>query len=876
MKEEKKLNYYNETIDELYKRLETNERGLTEEEAKKRLEKYGENKLTEQKKKSNIALFFEQFKDFMVILLIFASIFSAAISYIQHESYVDSIIIIVIVIINAILSFIQEKKADVAIQELNKMFITNNHVIRNGIKESIDVKNIVIGDIIELEAGDYVSADARIISSESLEINESTLTGESKSIKKNSENITDEKELYERKNMVYAGCNVTNGHAFVLVCATGMNTELGKIATSLIDKKADITPLQKKVNQISKVLTYIILAIIIVMMSLGLLMKNDFFDILMLSISLAVAAIPEGMSSIITIILSLGMSAMAKKNVIIRKIASVETLGSTNIICSDKTGTITQNKMLVKSIYVNENLYSDNDNIPNSDLLKWCASLCQNVVKSNDIYIGDETEVSIYKYLESINFPLNNKKRIKEYPFDSDRKMMTTINNIDKKIYSFTKGSLDSVINNCNQYIVNGKIYIMSPEYRQKIFDIEKQQSRKSLRLLAFAFKNQNTDDPEHNMTFIGLIGMMDPPRESVPSAISICHKAGLKPIMITGDSINTAIAIAKDVNIINSDDKAIEGKYVDKMTDNELLDAVKKYQVYARITPSTKLRIVEALQSLGYIVAMTGDGVNDAPAIQKADIGIGMGITGTEVVKKVADCILVDDSFSTIVDGVEEGRRITTNIKKVILYLLAGNIVEVILVFASMLMNMEMFTTLQLLWLNLVTDSIPAIMLAFEKSEKDVMENMPSNRFNSSFFTPFLTAKIVISAIVRSAVMLILFIYYSKKYDINTAGSLMFIFLIANELLYSLTCRNLKKSVLNKNIFDNKRLSIGLAIIVVIQIIVLTTGLSKFFIVDNIGINNILITLGICFAIFVLGELVKPIYVKLFKDYTEVKNNEK
>ena len=416
----------------------------------------------------------------------------------------------------------------------------------------------------------------------------------------------------------------------------------------------------------------------------------------------------------------------------------------------------------------------------------------------------------------------------------------------------------------------------MSPEYRQKIFDIEKQQSRKSLRLLAFAFKNQNTDDPEHDMTFIGLIGMMDPPRESVPSAISICHKAGLKPIMITGDSINTAIAIAKDVNIIDSDDKAIEGKYVDKMTDDELLDAVKKYQVYARITPSTKLRIVEALQSLGYVVAMTGDGVNDAPAIQKADIGIGMGITGTEVVKKVADCILVDDSFSTIVDGVEEGRRITTNIKKVILYLLAGNIVEVILVFASMIMNMEMFTTLQLLWLNLVTDSIPAIMLAFEKSEKDVMENMPSNRFNSSFFTPFLTAKIVISAIVRSAVMLILFIYYSKNYDVNTAGSLMFIFLIANELLYSLTCRNLKKSVLNKNIFDNKRLSIGLAVIVVIQIIVLTTGLSKFFIVDNIGINNVLITLGICFTVFVLGELVKPLYVKLFKDYTEVKNNEK
>ena len=872
MKEEKKLNFYNETVEELYKRLETKESGLTEEEVKKRLEKYGENKLTEQKRKSNIALFFGQFADFMVILLICASIFSAIISFIRHESYVDSIIILIIVVINAILSFIQEKKADVAIQELNKMFVTNTYVIRNGIKQSVDVRNIVVGDIIELEAGDYVSADARIISSEELEVNESTLTGESKSIKKNNENIIDDKELYERKNMVFAGCNVTNGHAFVVVCATGMNTELGKIATSLIDKKADITPLQKKVNQISRVLTYVILAIILVMMALGLLMKNDFFDVLMLSISLAVAAIPEGMSSIITIILSLGMSAMAKRNVIIRKMASVETLGSTDIICSDKTGTITQNKMLVKSIYVNEKLYSDINNIPNADLLKMCASLCQNVVKNNDVYMGDETEVSIYKYLENENFSIGSKSRIKEYPFDSDRKMMSTVNQMDDKPYSFTKGSLDSVINNCTQYIVDGKINMITDEYRKKIFEIEKEQSAKSLRLLAFAYKDQNTDDPEHNMTFIGLIGMMDPPRESVPNAISICHRAGLKPIMITGDSINTASAIAKAVNIIDSDDKAIEGKYVDKMTDDELLEAVNKYQVYARITPNTKLRIVEALQSQGHVVAMTGDGVNDAPAIQKADIGIGMGITGTEVVKKVADCILVDDSFSTIVDGIEEGRRITSNIKKVILYLLAGNIIEVILVFASMLMNMEMFTTLQLLWINLVTDSIPAIMLAFEKSDKGAMENTPSNRSSSSFFTPFLVSKIVIGAIVKSSVMIMLFIYYAKSYDANTAGSLMFIFLIANELLYALSCRNLKKSVLNKEIFSNKRLSIGLGSLLLVQILVLTTGLSKFFIVNNIGIYNVLITLAICLILFILGELVKPLYTKIFKDYTEVK----
>ena len=807
----------------------------------------------------------------MIILLIFASVFSAVISYIQKESYADSVIILIIVIINATLSFIEEKKADKAIEELNKMFITNNNVIRDGKKETIDVRKIVPGDIIELEAGDYVSADARIISSEALEVNESTLTGESKSIKKDNIDITEEKELYERKNMVYAGCNVTNGHAFVVVCSTAMNTELGKIGASLMNNKNELTPLQKKVNQISKVLTYIIIAIIIVMMVVGLLKKNDFFDILMLSISLAVAAIPEGMSSVITIILSLGMSEMAKRNVIIRKMASVETLGSTDIICSDKTGTITENKMQVKSIYVNNKLYTEKDNIENINLYNYCLSSCQNVTKNNDKYLGDETEVAIYKYLEEKNI-LINIPRVKEYPFDSDRKMMSTINTIEGKEYSFTKGSLDSVLQNCSYYLEDNKLYNITTEYKEKIFKIEEEESEKSLRILALAYKTENTSDPEHNMIFIGLIGMMDPPRISVPNAINTCKNSGIKIVMITGDSINTARAIAKSVGIIDTDEGATTGKEIDKLTDDELKEAVKKYNVYARISPSTKLRIVDALQSNGYVVAMTGDGVNDAPAIQKADIGIGMGITGTEVVKKVADCILVDDSFSTIVDGVEEGRR-TSNIKKIILYLLAGNIVEVLLVFISMVLNMEMFTTLQLLWINLVTDSIPAIMLAFEKKTEDQMENTLANKYNESFFTPLLTAKIVIGAIIKSIVMLIIFIYFAKEADVNTAGSLLFIYLVTHELLFSFSCRNIKKSVLNKDIFSNKKLTLGVFLILLVQIIVLVTPISKYFIVPNIKINYILITIGICFIMFVLGELVKPIYTKLFKDYREVKN---
>lgn len=868
----KENNYYNKKVEELYKELDTNINGLTEEEASKRLEEYGENKLAERKKKSNLIIFLNQFNDLMIILLIFAAVFSAVISYIQKESYADSVIILIIVVINATLSYIEEKKADKAIEELNKMFITNNNVIRNGKKETIDVRKIVPGDIIELEAGDYVSADARIISSEALEVNESTLTGESKSIKKDNIDITEEKELYERKNMVYAGCNVTNGHAFVVVCSTAMNTELGKIGASLMNNKNELTPLQKKVNQISKVLTYIIIAIIIVMMAVGLLKKNDFFDILMLSISLAVAAIPEGMSSVITIILSLGMSEMAKRNVIIRKMASVETLGSTDIICSDKTGTITENKMQVKSIYVNNKLYTEKDNIENINLYNYCLSSCQNVTKNNDKYLGDETEVAIYKYLEEKNI-LINIPRVKEYPFDSDRKMMSTINTIEGKEYSFTKGSLDSVLQNCSYYLEDNKLYNITTEYKEKIFKIEEEESEKSLRILALAYKTENTSDPEHNMIFIGLIGMMDPPRISVPNAINTCKNSGIKIVMITGDSINTARAIAKSVGIIDTDEGATTGKEIDKLTDDELKEAVKKYNVYARISPSTKLRIVDALQSNGYVVAMTGDGVNDAPAIQKADIGIGMGITGTEVVKKVADCILVDDSFSTIVDGVEEGRRITSNIKKIILYLLAGNIIEVILVFISMVLNMEMFTTLQLLWINLVTDSIPAIMLAFEKKTEDQMENTLANKYSESFFTPLLTAKIVIGAIIKSIVMLIIFIYFAKEADVNTAGSLLFIYLVTHELLFSFSCRNIKKSVLNKDIFSNKKLTLGVLTILLVQVIVLVTPISKYFIVPNIKINYILITIGICFIMFVLGELVKPIYTKLFKDYREVKN---
>ncbi len=860
---------YKKSDIELFDEYKTNINGLSENESTERLKKYGLNQLEQRKKESKIKIFLRQFNDLMVILLIIAAILSIFVSILQGDSIIDSIIIIIIVIVNAVLSFIQEIKSDMAIEELNKMFITNNYVLRNGEQKQIDVRNVVPGDIVILEAGDYVSADGRIITEEGLEINESTLTGESKAVKKCNEVFNTDKELYERSNMVFAGCNVTNGRAKVLITKTAMKTELGKIATSLIDKKGNITPLQKKINQISKILTYIVLGIIFVMMIIGLLMKNAFFDVLMLSISLAVAAIPEGLSSVITIILSLGMTSMAKKNVIIRKMASVETLGSTDIICSDKTGTITKNMMEIKSIYLNNKLYNENDIINQNNLLYECASLCQDVVRNNDgTFYGDETEVAIIKYLDKIGYKTTINERIKEYPFDSDRKMMSVIYKKDNDNVAYIKGSFDSIISRCSKYLLDDNVYELDETYKKQLAEIEKQESSKALRLIAFAYKDSNIYSPEENMIFIGLMGMMDPPRDKVRDAIILCEKSGIRPIMITGDSINTAIAVAKDVNIIDDSSKAIEGKYIDKMSDEEMDKYILNYQVFARISPNTKMRIVETLQKKGYVVAMTGDGVNDAPSIQKADIGIGMGITGTEVVKKVADCILVDDSFNTIVEGVSEGRRITSNIKKVVLYLLAGNIIEVILVFVSLLLNMEFFTTLQLLWINLVTDSIPAISLAFEKNMDGLMDNTPDNKYNQSFFTPFLNAKIIITAVIKSIIMILFTIVISKSVGIQTATSLLFIYLICNELLFAYSCRNPKKSILNKHIFDNKTLNLSFISLIILQILLFASPLGKYFIAGNINIKLILLTIIITIVSFILEELLKPIFTKLFKDY--------
>ncbi len=854
---------YKKKIEELYQEFDTTIEGLTEEEALNRLAKNGENKLKEPKKKSNILMFLEQFKDLMTILLIGAAIISGIISIIKHESFADSIIILGIVIINAIMSFIQEKKASKAILELNKMFVNKIYVIRDGRRKLIDVKNIVVGDILEIEAGNYIAADARIIEEDYLEVDESTLTGESLGVRKCNKVFLEKRELYERTNMVFAGCNVLKGHALVLVCATGMDTELGKVAKSISEDKEELTPLQIKINKLGQLLTILILSIVLIMFVIGVLLGNDLLEVLMLSISLAVAAIPEGLSSVITIILALGMSDMAKKKVIIKKINSVETLGSVDIICSDKTGTITQNKMAVKKIFVNDFIYNEEDTY-DAPMFLLCAYCCHDVKKDNEVFLGDETEVAIVKYLENHDINFHEVTRIKEIPFDSDRKLMSTINEWKNEKYVFTKGSTEEVIRHCTKYVNGEKIEEITEEYLDNILKLEKELSLESYRLIAFAY-SKDLENLEQDMTFLGFMALVDPPRPLVADAINWCYHAGIKPVMITGDSINTAIAIAKDVGIIDNDDKAILGKDLECMNEEEQEKAVLNYQVYARISPSTKLLIVKKLMDLGYVVAMTGDGVNDAPAISKASIGIGMGQMGTEVVKNVADCVLVDDSFITIVDGVKNGRRINENIKKVILYLLGGNIIEVILVFVSLLLNVTMFNTIQLLWINLLTDSIPAIMLAFEKGDENIYKKQSKNKEN--FLTPFLIAKIFLQASFKAVLMLFLFIYFVSVSNVEVASSLLFIFLIWHELLFAYSCKDLKKSIINKRFFDNKYLNLGVLGILMLQLIVLSTGFAKYFIVSGLQIKYLIIVFVVLGIMFICGELLKPFYVKHFDD---------
>ena len=875
------MKYYDEDVDKVLDALQTSEEGLSATEAQARLNRYGLNKLKETNKKSKLAKFLDQFKDMMIIVLLIAAVFSGISSYLNGEPYTDTIVIIVVVLLNAIMGFAQELKADSAVESLKKMTTPNAKVIRDGQVTICSSEKIVPGDIIDLEAGDTVPADARVIWEVSSSVDESMLTGESEPISKDVEKVNSDAQINERINMVYSGCNVVYGKLKAVVVKTGMDTELGKIASSVQKDKEVLSPLQIKINNISKVLSLIIACIIGFVLIYGIAKGNDTLEIIMLCISLAVAAIPENLPTVITVTLSLGTTAMAKKNTIVRKISSVETLGSIDIICSDKTGTITQNKMTVKEVIFNNKKYKvEKEPIEKSELLIDVMVLCNDSKidpQNKDNLIGDPTETALFKYALDMGYnPQNivkNNKRVAEVPFDSDRKMMSTINTVQDKIIVSTKGSLDSLLKVCTSYYENGKIYKLDDKQRQRILNFEKEMAQKALRVLSFAYKvikevpdEDELPNVENDLTFVGLVGMMDPPRETVKESIKTCREAGIRPIMITGDSLSTATAIAKEIGIIAEGTGVIEGKELDKLSDEQLIKEVPKYSVYARVQPEHKVRIVKAWQANNKVVAMTGDGVNDAPAIKLAHVGIGMGKTGTEVTKSVADVILIDDSFSTIVDAVGEGRKIYDNIRNGIIYSLASNFAEIIVVVVGLFYNIEIFLPLHILYINLATDSIPSICLAFEKAAKGIMKRKPKP-VNAPFFTPFVIANLALSAVFKAVAVLGTYYFANIYFGQDVARTMAFLCMVVQEMVYALNCRNLKELTVKQGLFSNKAMNIGMIILIIMQLIVFGTPVGQIFNITAISFMQIIVIVLINIISFVLIDFLKLGVKKLFRD---------
>ncbi len=848
---------YSKNEEEIFKILNSNIDGLDSKETEKRLKDYGQNIILNKKKKIWILRFLKQFNDTMIIILLVVALLLYFYGYFYSHEYTDTIVILFVVFINAIVGFIQEEKATLVLKDLKKYETSTCKVKRDDKIIVINTKELVPGDIIYLESGETVPADIRILSCESLKVDESALTGESIPVQKSSDVLKNNLILQDQTNMLFLGTNITNGKSTGIVVSTGKNTEIGKIALSLNEIDRIETPLQLKIKELSKKITFIVFIILIFIFILALINKYTILEIIMLCSSLAVAAIPEGLPTVITITLSVGISNLAKKKTVVKQMQAVETLGAIDIICSDKTGTITQNKMTVKEEYVID-----------ENMLNYICALCNDSLIYEDKYVGDPTETCLYEYLynKKIDSLKLRKKceRILDIPFDSDRKMFTTLNKIDNDVYILCKGSMDSLIEKVN----------LSKIEKQQILDKVKNFSKNALRILGFAYKKldyipkdiKELEKEENDLSFAGILGIIDPPRESVKNSVELCKNAGIRPIMITGDSIDTATAIAKNVGIIGNDNEAILGSELDKYNDEELKNIVKKYSVFARVNPSHKERIVFALQNSGKIVAMTGDGVNDAPAIKDAHVGVGMGITGTDVTKSASDIVLMDDSFSTIVVAVEEGRRIYNNIRNNIVFSLSSNFAEIFTIIIGLLTKTTILLPIYILFIDLVTDSIPSICLSFEKSEDSIMNKKPRG-INKPLFTPFIKSCIASSAIIETIFVVLTYFISLKTYGQETAMSLALLSMVVQEIVYSISCRNLKESVVKQGLFSNKAMNYGLLLILLIELIVFVTPIGKLISITSIDISLILIVFLINFMAIFIYELIKPFLVKWFKD---------
>lgn len=734
---------YLKSVEGVFAEIGSSASGLTSSEAEKRLAANGKNKLAEAKKPSVIKKFFSELADPMIIILLVAAAVSAVTAALENEPFTDVFIILAVVVINAVLGVAQESKAEKAIEALQKITAATSKVLRDGKPVTVKSEDLVVGDVVLLEAGDAVPADCRLIEAASLKAEESALTGESVPVTKNTETlcVEDGKDipLGDRKNMVYTGSSVSYGRGVAVVTGVGMNTEMGKIAGALAAAKDDDTPLQKKLNQLSKILSVLVLGVCVVVFAVDILriVPNVTFDALlktfMVAVSLAVAAVPEGLAAVVTIVLSMGVTKMSKRNAVIRKLTAVETLGCTQIICSDKTGTLTQNKMTVVE-------RSSDDEI----LLATAMAVCSDAKEGeNGEAVGEPTECALVNDAISLGLTdgIRGYKRIGEAPFDSMRKMMSVVVENGGHISQFTKGAPDEVLKRCTRYLKNGEEAPMTEDVRNKILAENKRMANKALRVLCAAKKEHKekpvSTDPtalENDLCYIGLSGMIDPIRPEVKAAIAECREAGIRPVMITGDHKDTAVAIAKELGIITDESQAITGAELDGISDADFAERVKDFSVYARVQPEHKVRIVNAWRALGKITAMTGDGVNDAPSIKNADIGVGMGITGTDVTKNVADMVLADDNFATIVSAVEEGRRIYDNIRKAVQFLLSSNLAEVLSVFAASLLGFTILNPVHLLWINLITDCFPALALGMERGEADAMKRPPRDSGDGIF----------------------------------------------------------------------------------------------------------------------------------------------
>lgn len=885
--------FYRESAEDVLKELNSSLEGLDDAYANELLKKNGANKLKETKKRGFLLKFLDQFKNLMIIILIISAILSAIVSYKTGEPFTDTIIIFVVVILNAVLGVMQESKAEKAIEALKEMSLPYIKVKRNNTILSIKTEDLVVGDIIILEAGDYIPADLRIIESHSLRIEEAALTGESIPVDKQVEKIVSDKNisLGDRKNMAYSGSSVVYGRGEAVVVATGMNTELGKIAEAISNQKVEITPLQKKINELSKVLSILVVVIAVVMFIVGYLEGNKILDVFMLAISLAVAAIPEGLSAVITITLALGVQKMAKEKAIVRKLSSVEALGSTEVICSDKTGTLTQNKMTLRKIYIGgklidvsedqkiNSLIEDkeiNDDLEKlSDVFMLCNDTEFGEENGAKVLLGDPTETALIDFGMKLDLDKEQMdqeyKRIDELPFDSKRKMMTTINVVKDNTFVFTKGAVESILEVSTKILINGKIRDITKQDREHILKNNFDMAKSALRVLAFAYreatKDENVQNAEHDLIFVGLVGMIDPPRKEAKRAVEKCYNAGMIPVMITGDNIDTAMAIANELGILKEENEAITGLQLDNMSDEELDKRVDKIRVYARVSPENKIRIVKAWKKKGKIVAMTGDGVNDAPALKGADIGIGMGITGTEVSKSVSSMVLADDNFATIIVAVKEGRRIYNNIQNVIAYLLASNLAEVLIIAIATFLNKSILLPIQILWINLITDTIPAIALGFEKEEKGIMRNKPRDS-KKSLFTPFLMARIIIPGLLKTIISFALYFYISSNYNESFAGAAVFMTLSIIEILFAYICRSSKRSVFKIGLISNKPMLLCVLGTLFIQILIFCVpSFASLLSVPNMP-NNIYMIIAIV-SIFtaILFEIIKLILAKIFKN---------